>query len=105
MKMDRRRCRQTMLVPLLMMLLGFTLYFFAVLLVRLRAEEILRPRVAAPTGSRGDRHGFLPWAGMPPSSGRVPFAPPRSSSTSSSPRRAASRRPQEARRLIQEEET
>jgi heme exporter protein C len=35
-----------MLLPLLMMLLGFTLYFAAVLLVRLRAEILRRERSA-----------------------------------------------------------
>jgi heme exporter protein C len=35
-----------MLVPLLTMMLGFTLYFVAVLLVRLRAEILRRERTA-----------------------------------------------------------
>ena len=37
----------SMLVPLLVSLLGFTLYFGAVLLVRLRAEILRRERAAA----------------------------------------------------------
>jgi heme exporter protein C len=36
-----------MLVPLLMMLLGFTLFFAAVLLVRLRGEVLNRERSAS----------------------------------------------------------
>jgi heme exporter protein C len=36
-----------MLAPLLMMLAGFTLYFAAVLLVRLRAEVLRRERGAS----------------------------------------------------------
>lgn len=36
----------SMLVPLLMMILGFTLYFFAVLLVRVRGEVLRRERNA-----------------------------------------------------------
>jgi len=36
-----------MLAPLLMMLLGFTLYFAAVMLVRLRAEILRRERSAS----------------------------------------------------------
>jgi heme exporter protein C len=36
-----------MLVPLLLMLLGFTLYFAAVLMVRLRAEVLRRERNAS----------------------------------------------------------
>jgi heme exporter protein C len=36
-----------MLVPLLMMLAGFTLYFAAVLLVRLRGEVLSRERAAS----------------------------------------------------------
>lgn len=36
-----------MLIPLLMMLLGFTLYFVAVLLVRLRGEVLRRERAAS----------------------------------------------------------
>jgi heme exporter protein C len=36
-----------MLVPLLMMILGFTLYFVAILLMRLRAEVLRRERAAS----------------------------------------------------------
>ena len=36
----------SMLIPLLMMLLGFTLLFVALLLVRLRAEILNRERTA-----------------------------------------------------------
>jgi heme exporter protein C len=36
----------SMLIPLLMMILGFTLYFFAVLLVRVRGEVLRRERSA-----------------------------------------------------------
>ena len=36
-----------MLTPLLMMLLGFTLFFVAVLLVRLRGEILNRERTAS----------------------------------------------------------
>jgi len=36
-----------MLAPLLMMLLGFTMYFAAILLVRLRAEILRRERTAS----------------------------------------------------------
>jgi heme exporter protein C len=46
MKMDRPSMPIDMLAPLLMMLLGFTLYFAAVLLVRLRAEILRRERTA-----------------------------------------------------------
>ena len=46
MKMDRPSMPFDMLAPLLMMLLGFTLYFAAVLLVRLRAEILRRERTA-----------------------------------------------------------
>jgi heme exporter protein C len=46
MKMDRPSMPMDMLLPLLMMLLGFTLYFAAVLLVRLRAEILRRERSA-----------------------------------------------------------
>jgi heme exporter protein C len=46
MKMDRPSMPAEMLVPLLAMLLGFTLYFVAVLLVRLRAEILQRERSA-----------------------------------------------------------
>jgi heme exporter protein C len=47
MKMDRPSMPMDMLAPLLMMLLGFTLFFGAVLLVRLRAEVLRRERGAA----------------------------------------------------------
>jgi len=47
MKMDRPSMPMDMLAPLLMMLLGFTLFFAAVLLVRLRAEVLRRERGAA----------------------------------------------------------
>jgi heme exporter protein C len=46
MKMDRPSMPTEMLVPLLAMLLGFTLYFVAVLLVRLRGEILRRERNA-----------------------------------------------------------
>jgi heme exporter protein C len=36
-----------MLTPLLMMMVGFSLYFVAVLLVRLRAEILRRERTAS----------------------------------------------------------
>jgi heme exporter protein C len=36
-----------MLVPLLLMLFGFTLYFAAVLMIRLRAEILRRERQAS----------------------------------------------------------
>lgn len=47
MKMDRPSMPFDMLVPLLIMLLGFTLYFAAVMLVRLRAEILRRERTAS----------------------------------------------------------
>jgi heme exporter protein C len=47
MKMDRPSMPLDMLAPLLMMLLGFTLYFAAILLVRLRAEILRRERTAS----------------------------------------------------------
>jgi heme exporter protein C len=47
MKMDRPSMPFDMLAPLLMMLLGFTLYFGAVLLIRLRAEILRRERNAS----------------------------------------------------------
>jgi len=47
MKMDRPSMPLDMLAPLLMMLLGFTLYFAAVVLVRLRGEILRRERNAA----------------------------------------------------------
>jgi heme exporter protein C len=37
----------SMLMPLLLMLLGFTLYFVAVLLTRLRGEVLRRERAAS----------------------------------------------------------
>ena len=45
--MDRPSMPFDMLAPLLMMLLGFTLYFAAVMLVRLRAEILRRERTAS----------------------------------------------------------
>ncbi|MEY2625803.1 MAG: heme ABC transporter permease [Gammaproteobacteria bacterium] len=47
MKMDRPSMPLDMLAPLLMMLLGFTMYFAAILLVRLRAEILRRERTAS----------------------------------------------------------
>ncbi len=47
MKMDRPSMPADMLVPLLTMMLGFTLYFVAVMLVRLRAEILRRERTAS----------------------------------------------------------
>ncbi|MFM8481532.1 MAG: heme ABC transporter permease CcmC [Gammaproteobacteria bacterium] len=47
MKMDRPSMPMDMLAPLLMMLLGFTLYFAAVMLVRLRAEILRREHSAS----------------------------------------------------------
>lgn len=47
MKMARPSMPADMLVPLLMMLAGFTLFFAAVLLVRLRAEVLRRERGAS----------------------------------------------------------
>jgi heme exporter protein C len=47
MKMGRPSMPMEMLAPLLMMLLGFTLYFAAVMLVRLRAEILRRERTAS----------------------------------------------------------
>ncbi|MBM4233449.1 MAG: heme ABC transporter permease [Gammaproteobacteria bacterium] len=47
MRMDRPSMPMDMLAPLLMMLLGFTLYFAAVMLVRLRAEVLRRERSAS----------------------------------------------------------
>ena len=46
MKFDRPDLPASMLVPLLMMLLGFTLLFAALLLVRLRGEVLRRERTA-----------------------------------------------------------
>ena len=47
MKMDRPSMPFDMLAPLLAMLLGFSLYFGAVLLIRLRAEILRRERNAS----------------------------------------------------------
>jgi heme exporter protein C len=47
MKMDQPSMPMEMLAPLLMMLLGFSFYFGAVLLVRVRAEILRRERSAA----------------------------------------------------------
>ena len=47
MKFDRPDLPVSMLVPLLMMLLGFTLFFAALLLVRLRGEVLKRERTAS----------------------------------------------------------
>jgi heme exporter protein C len=47
MKLARPSMPASMLIPLMMMLLGFTLYFVAVLLVRLRAEVLNRERAAS----------------------------------------------------------
>jgi heme exporter protein C len=47
MKMARPSMPMEMMAPLLMMLLGFTLYFAAVMLVRLRAEILRRERTAS----------------------------------------------------------
>jgi heme exporter protein C len=47
MKMDRPSMPFDMLAPLLAMLLGFTLYFGAILLIRLRAEILRRERNAS----------------------------------------------------------
>jgi heme exporter protein C len=46
MKMGKPSITGDMLAPLLMMFLGFTLYFVAVMLVRLRAEVLRRERTA-----------------------------------------------------------
>jgi heme exporter protein C len=46
MKFDKPAMPASMLIPLLMMLLGFTLFFIAVLLVRLRGEVLSRERSA-----------------------------------------------------------
>lgn len=47
MKLGRPTMPVDMLVPLLLMLLGFTLYFIAVLMIRLRAEVLRRERQAS----------------------------------------------------------
>jgi heme exporter protein C len=46
-RLDRPAIQTSMLIPLLMMLLGFTLFFVAVLLVRLRGEVLSRERSAS----------------------------------------------------------
>jgi len=47
MKLDKPAMPPSMYVPLLMMLLGFTLLFVAILLVRLRGEVLRRERAAS----------------------------------------------------------
>jgi heme exporter protein C len=47
MRLAKPTMAASMLVPLLMMLLGFTLFFGAVLLVRLRGEVLSRERSAS----------------------------------------------------------
>ncbi|MFO7276509.1 MAG: heme ABC transporter permease CcmC [Pseudomonadota bacterium] len=47
MKLDKPSMPLDMLVPLLLMLLGFTLYFVAILLMRLRGEVLSRERNAS----------------------------------------------------------
>jgi heme exporter protein C len=47
MKFDKPAMPASMLIPLLMMLLGFTLFFVAVLLIRLRGEVLSRERTAS----------------------------------------------------------
>jgi heme exporter protein C len=47
MKMDRPSMPAEMLIPLLTMLVGFTLFFAAIMLVRLRAEILRRERSAS----------------------------------------------------------
>ena len=47
MKLGRPTMPVDMLMPLLLMLLGFTLYFAAVLTIRLRAEVLRRERQAS----------------------------------------------------------
>jgi heme exporter protein C len=47
MRLDKPALPASMLVPLLMMLLGFTLFFVALLLVRLRGEILARERAAS----------------------------------------------------------
>jgi heme exporter protein C len=46
-RLGRPTIATSMLVPLLMMILGFMLYFFAVLLMRLRGEVLRRERAAS----------------------------------------------------------
>ena len=52
MRLAKPTMATSMLVPLLMMLLGFTLFFGAVLLVRLRAEILTRERANAGSARR-----------------------------------------------------
>ncbi len=47
MRFDRPAMPAAMLVPLLLMLLGFTLLFVALLLTRLRGEVLMRERAAS----------------------------------------------------------
>jgi heme exporter protein C len=47
MRLDRPAIQVSMLIPLLMMIFGFTLFFVAVLLVRLRGEVLSRERSAS----------------------------------------------------------
>ncbi|MGA1424946.1 MAG: heme ABC transporter permease, partial [Steroidobacteraceae bacterium] len=47
MKREKPSMPMEMLVPLLLMFVGFTLYFAAVMLVRLRAEILRRERNAS----------------------------------------------------------
>jgi heme exporter protein C len=47
MKFDRPAMPASMLIPLMMMLLGFTLFFVTVLLIRLRGEVLSRERTAS----------------------------------------------------------
>ncbi|TLZ13713.1 MAG: hypothetical protein E6K31_03120 [Gammaproteobacteria bacterium] len=47
MRLAKPEIAASMLVPLLMMLLGFTLFFAAILLVRLRGEVLSRERSAS----------------------------------------------------------
>jgi heme exporter protein C len=46
MRLGKPTMQSSMLVPLLLMLLGFTVFFGAVLLVRLRAEILTRERTS-----------------------------------------------------------
>jgi heme exporter protein C len=47
MKFDRPDMPASMLIPLMMMLLGFTLFFVTLLLIRLRGEVLSRERTAS----------------------------------------------------------
>jgi heme exporter protein C len=47
MRLDRPAIQVSMLIPLLLMIFGFTLFFVAVLLVRLRGEVLSRERSAS----------------------------------------------------------